>query len=205
MALPVPGTGEGFPSLPFHFRDERATHSGLAVAPESLSGEYTDGPVSYAAAMQTGKVAYAEQVARDEILLTFAQPMVVTSLLRTPSSYAVSVVTAGADPVLVKDVLVQDVAVVSRLWLVVTRPLEGAMYTVTAAELLMTGGGIALHPNHRAARFKSRVTKVDAYLARPILSKSPRSAVRNMYEAALRQCDIVGGSRDDREPPGDES
>ncbi len=205
MTFPVPGPGGGFPGLPFHFREELAASPSVPAAAD-LPGAYANGPVSYAASMQTGRVAYVEQVARDEVLMTFAQPMIVSLALRSPSSYVVTAITAGADPVVVKDVLVQgDVPTVNRLWLVVSRPLEGSLYTVAAAEMLVTGGGSVLHPNHLSARFKSRVTKVDAYLARPLLSKSTRSTVRSVYEAALRQLDIVGGSRNDREPHGDES
>lgn len=155
-----------------------------------------------------GGVASADVWARDMLELVFSQPMRVEAALLDPASYTIDAETAGV-AVRVEEVFSKRDPATGELkpsttsvFFLVTEFTVGARYAITALTTLLTIVGITMKPGKTTARFYGRRTKIDDMMeSRPSpYDMAPHARHRVIVEGALRELDLIGGTRNDDLP-----
>lgn len=139
-------------------------------------------------------------VAQDTIAINFMGDMAVTSENIKISNYTVTPLDGGI-PVTGIRVLLNSGPANSIIYLKISQPSLGALYSVTVNNLTTIDGAV-LSGNTSSGEFIPRITKLDNMISsrKSLFDLSSGSIIREMLTAFALEDDLIGGSRKDRLP-----
>lgn len=162
-----------------------------------------DGQTTGSTVVASGpRVACADVMARDLLLLTFSVPMANNAALKAKSNYTISPLDTTQIAPQVLDVLTGNTRNPQQIFLVVDSFVVGQTYSIVVNSALRAVDNTQLDTDGYLAQFAGRRTKIDNIVgSRPqMYDTRPRSLLRTLLNAIGREDDIIGGSRNDRIP-----
>lgn len=146
------------------------------------------------------RLACADVMAQDLLLLTFNVTMANNTALKAASNYRVIPEDIDLPEPRVISVLSGNLPNPQQIFLVVSPFVLGATYDIVVNPALRSIDNTALDSDGLLAKFVGRKTKIDYIVrSRPqMYDMRPASLMRTLLNAIGREDDIIGGSRKDR-------